>query len=125
MQKPNLNPPIKSICTTTNAATDTNPVFIVETYKNGTEWYRKYSDGVIEQGGYNTDIIFNSTIQASFITPYTTNTAKVFLTPVFSASPTQGQGGFTIHSVSTDSFVVHMDSYVGQTAGYYWEATGV
>ena len=125
MQHPNLTPPIKSVCTTTNAATDTNPVFIIETYKNGTEWYRKYSDGVIEQGGYNTDLIYNSTIQVSFITPYTTNTAKVFLTPVFSTSPTQGQGGFTIHSVSTDSFVVHMDSYIGQTAGYYWEAIGV
>lgn len=125
MQHPNLNPPIKSVCTTPSAATSSNPVFIVETYKNGTEWYRKYSDGVIEQGGYNTDLIYNSTIQASFITPYTTNTAKVFLTPVFSASPTQGQGGFTIQSVSTDSFVVHMDSYIGQTAGYYWEAIGV
>lgn len=125
MQHPNLNPSIRSVCTTTNAATDSNPVFIVETYKNGTEWYRKYSDGTIEQGGYSTNLVYNSTIQASFITPYTTANAKVFLTPVFSASPTQGQGGFTIQSVSTDSFVVHMDSYIGQTAGYYWEATGV
>ncbi len=31
---------------------DGNKIHIVETWKNGTNWYRKWSDGWIEQGGY-------------------------------------------------------------------------
>lgn len=39
---------------TTSSASVTNPCVIVESYRNGTEWCRVWSDGWIEQGGYAT-----------------------------------------------------------------------
>ena len=38
--------------TTVSTASITNPCVVIENYKNGTEWYRVWSDGWIEQGGY-------------------------------------------------------------------------
>lgn len=37
---------------TSGTISATNPAYIVETYSSGTLWYRKWSDGWIEQGGY-------------------------------------------------------------------------
>lgn len=37
--------------TTVSSASTTKPAVIVENYVNGTSWYRKWSDGWIEQGG--------------------------------------------------------------------------
>lgn len=37
--------------TTTSTASSATPAVIVENYKNGTSWYRIYSDGWCEQGG--------------------------------------------------------------------------
>lgn len=58
--------------------------FVVETYKNGTEWYRVWSDGWIEQGGV---ILFNDyadraqtiTFPTAFTTTnYTFNTTAIY-----------------------------------------------
>ena len=49
---------------TSNAATNLNTVgarTVVETYQNGTEWYRIWSDGCIEQGGQYTTTGSNQT----------------------------------------------------------------
>ena len=125
MQHTNTNPPIKSVCTTTNAATSSNPVFIIETYVNGTEWYRKYSDGTIVQGGFCTEVKQDNEWSVPFVTPFTTANAKVFITPVFNGNPSSVQGGDAVGSVYTDSFTINGDTYINVTAGYYWEATGV
>ena len=37
--------------TSIGGASATKPAGVVESYKNGYEWYRKYSDGWVEQGG--------------------------------------------------------------------------
>ena len=44
--------------------------FVKETYKDGTQWYRKWSDGWIEQGGYLSWSGAWTTL--SFVTPFTT-----------------------------------------------------
>lgn len=36
---------------TVSTASITNPAVVIENYKNGTQWYRVWSDGWIEQGG--------------------------------------------------------------------------
>lgn len=36
--------------------------FVIETYTNGTNWYRKYSDGWIEQGGRITSFVGGNTV---------------------------------------------------------------
>ncbi len=125
MQHPNLAPSIKSVCTTTSAATSSNPVFIIETYVNGTSWYRKYSDGTIVQGGFCTEVKQDKEWSIPFVTPFTTANAKVFITSVFNGNLSNVQGGAAVGSVYTDSFTIHGDTYISVTAGYYWEATGV
>jgi len=37
--------------TTTSTASNTHPAVVVENYINGSNWYRVWSDGFIEQGG--------------------------------------------------------------------------
>lgn len=48
--------------TTTSSASNTRPVVVIQNYVNGTQWYRVYSDGWIEQGGYQYISIDSSAI---------------------------------------------------------------
>lgn len=57
----------------TITATDNNKLYlvetpvIVETYVNGTEWYRVWSDGWIEQGGIKaTPVTYDSSVDVTF-----------------------------------------------------------
>lgn len=47
--------PISALCTTkattSSTASSTKPAVIIQNYKSGTNWYRVWSDGWIEQGG--------------------------------------------------------------------------
>lgn len=125
MQHTNPNPPIKSVCTTTNAATSTNPVFIVETYKDGTEWYRKYSDGTIEQGGWGDDLVKDAEFTHNFVTAFTdTDSVNMEFTFISSATYSNVRGGLAMASNTTTTFNVHCDTYINNNGGYYWRATG-
>lgn len=45
--------------------------YVTETYKNGTEWYRKYKSGWIEQGGiYKSALSGNKNASINFLTPF-------------------------------------------------------
>ena len=126
MQHPNLNPSIKSVCTTPNGASASNPVFIVETCKNGTEWYRKYSDGVIEQGGWCNNLAENATITNSFVTPYTdADSVSIHFTFISANTYSGVRGGLQISSNTTTTFSVHCDTQVNNNGGYYWTARGI
>ena len=126
MQHPNLNPSIKSVCTTPNGASASNPVFIVETCKNGTEWYRKYSDGTIEQGGWGNELIADGVFTHSFIIPYT-NASSVNMEFTFISTDTYSnvRGGLALDTNTMSTFTVHCDTYINNNGGYYWTARGV
>jgi len=125
MQHTNPNPPIKSVCTTTNAATDSNPVFIVETYKNGTEWYRKYSDGTIEQGGWGNDLVKDAVFTHNFVTAFTdANSVTMDFTFISAATYSNYRGSLALASNTTTTFSVHNDLYINNNGGYYWRAVG-
>ncbi|MBR0238053.1 MAG: hypothetical protein IJQ39_08185 [Thermoguttaceae bacterium] len=130
MQHPNLNPPIKSICTSSSDASSDNPVFIIETYYNSTtkEWFRKYSDGVIEQGGYRTDLPSSrGEVAFNFIESYQSTNANVRITPVFDATPseTTRNGGIAVKTVTASGCTIYHDLPTTLTVGYYWEARGI
>lgn len=130
MQQPNLNPPIKSICKTRDGAKLNKPVYVVETYKNGTEWYRKYSDGVIEQGGYITGLLnLNEEWTFDFVTSFTDpNSVTMHVTAIFTGNYSNYRGGITISSITTDKFTVWSDALTGtayKTTDAYWEARGI
>lgn len=136
MQHPNLNPPIKSVCTTPSGASASNPVFIIETYYNSTtkEWYRKYSDGVVEQGGFATPpAADNSAATIPFIVPYTESNITIFLVDVFSRVPSSGtyNGGIQAYDIVLDSntnkytqFKAWWDVSVSASSGCFWRAIG-
>lgn len=133
MQKPNLNPPIRSVCTTSDGAASYSPVFITGTYYDAAydsnsndykRWYRKYSDGTIVQGAYREDADKAAVWTVPFVTPFTTTDIDIQITPVFNAKPTQINGGMAVASITSSNFSIHGDTYISATQGYYWEATG-
>jgi len=111
---------------TTNAKSNLNNTGIrtvVDTYVNGTSWYRVYSDGWIEQGGYYLGLgqgIYILTLLKSF-----TNTNYTFLRNQYSLGSGGSSGyyctGYTAKTASTVS--IPTDS-TGYTAGYSWFACG-
>ena len=134
MQKPNLDPPIRGICTTSNGAASNRPVFVTRSYRNGNSWYRKYSDGTIEQGGY-TDTLPSATDQSTtinFIEQYNTDNIQIFLTPVFSSKPTTGNNGGMmacniVRAIGLQkyyAFDIYWDTRLNNLEGCYWIAVG-
>lgn len=56
--------------TSIGGASATNPAVVVASYKSGTSWYRKYSDGWIEQGGRLVRSGSGSDITVTFATAF-------------------------------------------------------
>lgn len=139
MQKTITNLPIKAICSTTTGATICTPVMITGSYfhteTNGRySWYRKYSDGRIEQGGYIpvSDLRLQTgsnrpTSVHNLITPFTDpTTASVFLTAYSLGSVSKKRAGIQIVTITETTFSLYYDSEnIDLIDGAYWEATGV
>lgn len=68
------------ICTTkataTSSASSSKVAVVIQNYRSGSTWYRVWSDGWIEQGGYSTSAISNST-----------NTVSLTFAKKFTATP--------------------------------------
>lgn len=99
--------------------------FIVETYQNGTSWYRVWSDGWIEQGG----ILANSgsaTGQSTIalLKPFkdTNYSVQVSWTNPGTGSPATAWTG-CLRSKTTSNFVINKDE-VSWISQYTWEAKG-
>jgi len=93
---------------------------VTDTYKNGANWYRKWSDGFIEQGG--TIAVSNTTVQ--LIIPFTNTNYSVQANP--SAGQTN-QSSVTYHNTKTlTSF--NLINYLSISGVYAnnvdWEAKG-
>lgn len=129
MQLQNLNPAVKAICTKPNRASANVPVYVVETYRNGTEWYRKYSDGVIEQGGYIDGLATNQEKTFDFITSFQNpDTVTMHLTNIFTGDYSTYRGGLTVSAVTNGTFTVWADALTSATykdTTAYWEARGI
>ena len=85
---------------------------VIETYSNGTSWYRVYSDGWCEQGGYKGSTSVNSTV----------NLLKNYINTNYSIQ-TMVYGNYTNNSSpcdnkTTSSFTTYQDIPV------LWEACG-
>lgn len=129
MQLQNLNPPVKAICTTTDGARTNVPVYVVKTYKDGTEWYRKYSDGTIVQGGYITGLSTNTEKTFPFVTSFQNpDSVKMHVTNIFTGDYSTYRGGIAVTAVTSDTFTVWSDALTASTYNdttAYWEARGV
>lgn len=99
--------------------------YVVETYKNGTSWYRVWSDGYCEQGGYWVGTLQNYTIEISLLKPYKTWQYHVSLNGHKDGVP----NNFTLNRASNSSqllpekfFVVA--SFPNGLLGFTWTTSG-
>lgn len=96
--------------------------YVVETYHSGKSWYRVWSDGFVEQGGF-TDSPYAQVITVTLIKPLTTTNYTILLSCVGgSESAVRVQSG----QQTTTSFQTYR-YYTGNGKGsgsLYWEALG-
>ena len=72
---------------------------VIETYSNGTDWYRLYSDGWIEQGGQTAD---SSSVTVNLLKPMENNQYSVQLTCI---NKSQGDQNWVARDKTTTSFL--------------------
>ena len=90
---------------------------IVETYGNGGSWYRVYSDGWCEQGGFG-----YMTVKVTFIKPYRDNDYQVF-TQMGTAGVVLTYYNQVVYQKDNTSFTTNI--YQGDSSiGFSWHACG-
>lgn len=90
---------------------------VIETYKNGNHWYRIWSDGWIEQGGYS----YPATSTVTFLKPFSDNSYSLITQPCNKAA-TSGVASYMAtfnHTVSGFSAIANID-----ISGYVWQSCG-
>jgi len=95
---------------------------VVETYQNGTSWYRVYSDGWCEQGGYTTT---NGTYAISLLKTMKDTNYSISLIESSNGTnnPAGSQNSIPIKgSCTTNSIYVSINGSSG--LGAYWEVKG-
>lgn len=113
-----------TICTTPAATASTassaTPAVVVENYSDGTNWYRVWSDGWIEQGGYISTAGYIGYYTVTFLKPFLNTNYSPFTCPIrgdYSQIPV----AIPIPGMSTGSMQVGCGN---NTAGFYWSACG-
>lgn len=96
---------------------------VVETYQNGTSWYRVYSDGWCEQGG-KTDVLpsnVNTTI--SFLKTFANTNYNITACERYDGGTSDNNNeNYWVSSVSTSSFQLYNSA--GGYKQLYWQACG-
>lgn len=117
-------PSAVSYATAVGGATSTKPAVITKSYRSGASWYRKYSDGWIEQGGRtpaSTGEGASTTVNLN--TSFTSTNYTVVLTPDWN-SASGDNGTFTLSTKSTTNFVFYNTDQKMTGAGD-WYACGI
>lgn len=102
--------------TTTSSASASKVAVIVQNYVSGTSWYRVWSDGWIEQGGYKNG---KGDVSISLLKKFTNTNYQAQMTPAHStyleSAPVVKTSGKT-----TSAFIV----YTVFDYAFYWYACG-
>ena len=95
---------------------------IIKEYKEGTQWYRIYSDGYLEQGGHRNQISTDSYLTISFFVPFKdTNYTFVDTAKVTSATSVVTSSA-SISSMSESTIKLVQDT--NADSGGIWVASG-
>lgn len=102
-------------------------ITVVENYTSPTSWYRKWSNGLIEQGGvimrsWGTDSSYVLTFPKAF--EHYPLTIKVTFIAVPNADSDGGEPGVKNGTLSNTGVTVLCDNYGTNKTGIYWEAKG-
>lgn len=88
--------------------------YVTETWHSGTSWYRKWSDGWIEQGG---EMVKSSTGEVTLHTPYKSTNYCVQGTPTVQSNLSNPR--IFVENRTTTSFVLSMSSYATRSCAWY------
>ena len=99
--------------------------YLVETWRSGSSWYRVWSDGFIEQGGYAVEGIANVDYGLALLKPYTADYTLIADVSVY----TRGDGYnyfATTHAASLTHATVYTRGHAGtvDSRGFTWRAVG-
>lgn len=106
----------------------TNAVYITETYHNGSSWYRVWSDGFIEQGGFASTATETNDFTVSLLKNMTTTTYQVDMRIYPGSAITSTSTvtyvklycwGGNVHTKTTSNFTAQV-----LNVGYYWYVYG-
>lgn len=103
-----------------------SPRYLTDSYYNATtgDWWRKYSDGWIEQGGFLAVASNASTTTLSLLKPMLNTSYNISLTRMYNAtvSPNTMSGSVTVlnNSVKTTTSF----KFIGYQHGVYWHVVG-
>ncbi len=99
--------------------------YLIETWHNGSSWYRIWSDGFIEQGGYAVEGIANVDYGLALLKPYTADYTLIADVSVY----TRGDGYnyfATTHAALPTHATVYTRGHAGtvDSRGFTWRAAG-
>ena len=92
----------------------TPKAYVTETWHSGTSWYRKWSDGWIEQGG---EMVKASTEEVTLHTPYKSTDYCVQGTPTVQSNLSNPR--IFVYNKTMTSFVLSMSSYNTKSCAWY------
>lgn len=109
-------PMCTSKATTTSSASTSRVATIVQNYVNGTSWYRVWSDGWKEQGGYSQNV----TTTITFLKAFADNNYTITAATISTSTNTAQWIGFSFSSKTNKS--IKWGTSTGVTC--YWYACG-
>lgn len=109
--------------TTTSSASVNSPCYVIENYKDGTNWWRIWSDGWVEQGGKTGNLPSNAVTTVTLLKALTTTDYNVQLAPHYFGGTSDGWNeNQWVTSVATNNFGIYNSAAV--YGGVYWYACG-
>ena len=96
---------------------------VVETYQNGTSWYRVYDDGWCEQGGDYTLSSNNGSISISFLKPFNNTIYSILVSKQVDNNYDQSVYVPKIRTRSTTGFIGACNVDVSNSL-FIWQASG-
>ena len=104
---------------------DYNTQSIVETYKNGTSWYRVWSDGFKEQGGYQAAGTAFVDVTVTFLKPFSDANYTFIRNAKRNLAKSDGAiGGWTGYTSKTATTVTFIIEHPNYALGSDWYACG-
>lgn len=99
---------------------------IIENSNSSTYWYKKYSDGWIEQGGYiEVTIATDGNYTLTFPNAFTAAPISVTTTVMNPRSGDANGNELMINSVTATNALIYNDGYSNNMVGFFWEAKGL
>ena len=99
---------------------------LIDSYVNGTSWYRVYSDGWCEQGGFTNS--GSKSVTVTLLEPFANTDYKISANLVGSTGAYLSKADATISKITTTTFFIDYKSLspegIGSMLGYFYEAKG-